>query len=169
MIRPRGNRAGRGFTLIELLIAIGIINIILVLGGLCFAEIVRMRGARDRYYERLAAAQHLLHLVERDVKGAREIVDAGESKLILRSETGEVVYLVKEGAVRRIEKAADKTRDEVVANAPRLRVRFDLEGQSAPDARTVATTVEWEENPQIGISRPTLSLRVALRERGQPL
>jgi len=168
MIRRRRDRAGRGFTLIELLISIGIINIILVMGGLCFAEIVRMRGARDRYYERLAAAQHVLHLVERDVKGAGEIADGDESRLILRRETSEVVYLAKDGEVRRIEKAADKTRDEIVAAVPRLRVRFDLEGQSPPDARTVATTIEWEENPQIGISRPTLSLRVALRERGQP-
>ena len=169
MIRRRGNRSGRGFTLIEMLVSIGIVNIILVLGGLCFAEIVRMRGARDRYYERLAAAQHVLRLVERDVKGARAIADADENKLILRRETGEVVYLAKDGEVRRIEKASDKTRDEIVANAPRLRVRFDLEGQSPSDARTVATTIEWEENPQIGISHPTLSLRVALRERGQSL
>ena len=171
MIRGREHRTTSGLTLVELLVSIGIINAILVMGGICFAEMIRMRGARDRYHGKLAAAEYLLRSVERDVKGARGILiacgdyRADDKTLILRRQDGEVIYLVDGGKVRRVVQSGDQPRDEVVINAPGVHISFDLETPPPEDARSVVTTVEWEEKPEIGVSHPALSLRVALRER----
>jgi len=173
MTGEKRNRGASGFTLIEMLISIGITNVVLVLGALSFAEIMHMRAARDGYFEKLAAAEYVLRSVERDVRGAREIAGADgddpaeADMLILRSKIGEVVYLVHEGRVRRIERTDVEARDEIIADVPGVRVSFDLEGHSPQDARSVATTVEWDGKPEIGISHPALSLRVALGERRQ--
>ena len=158
-------------TLMETLISIGIINMILLMSGVCFAEIIRLRGAQNRYNERLLKADYLLRRVERDVRSARAFpasvgqVRAGEKSLILKTAGGEVLYRVENDKVRRTEHKGGRSRDEVIVEKPGLDIRFDFDGSSPDVSRSVVTTVAWDEHPKIGISRPTLSLRVALRHR----
>jgi len=160
------------FTLIEVLVAIGIIGTILGICGVCFAEIVRLRGAQDRYYGRLDAADYLLRKIERDVRAATGFAgsagdfEAGERTLVLLTPAGSVVFHASEKGVERIERAADGERRDVLVPSKRLGVKFSFEGESPAEARSVATTVVWDEHPRIGVSRPTLSLRVALRQGG---
>jgi len=162
-IRPRA------FTLAELLVCLGMIAMILAASGMCFAQVVRLRGAHERYSNRLASADYLLRRIARDVREAQGFVasaggfKAAEDCVILRVRDGFVVYQVKENGVERTQISPQETRGVMVMDNPVLRVRFGFEGIQPADARSMATTVEWEEHPRIGISRPMLSLRVTCR------
>ena len=159
----------RAFTLAELLVCMGMIAMILATSGMCFAQVVRLRGAHERYSNRLASADYLLRGIARDVRQAQGFVAsagklrAGADCVILRVDDGFVVYQAKDNSVERTEIGPQETRTALVVDNPLLRVRFDFEGRAPLDARSVVTTVEWVEHPRIGISRPMLSLRVACR------
>ena len=159
----------RAFTLAELLVCLGMIAMILAASGMCFAQVVRLRGAHERYSNWLASTDYLLRRIARDVREAQGFVasagefKAGEACVILRVHDGFVVYQVKETGVARTQIGPQETRSVTVMDNPVLRVRFDFEGAAPTDARSMVTTVAWEEHPRIGISRPMLSLRVACR------
>jgi len=159
----------RAFTLVELLVCIGMIAMILAASGMCFAQVVRLRGAHERYSNRMASADYLLRRIARDVREAQGFAasagefKAGEACVILRVHDGFVVYQVKETGVARTQIGPQETRGVMVMDNPVLRVRFGFEGTAPADARSVVTTIDWEEHPRIGISRPMLSLRVACR------
>jgi prepilin-type N-terminal cleavage/methylation domain-containing protein len=171
MNASRKESAGRedGFTLIEMLVAIGIISLVLALGSLAFAEVIRLRGAQDRYNQRLTSADFLLRRIARDVRPGRAFLAgadkfaAGADTMIVSTGDSTVVYRASSGKVERIEIRKDRTERGLALDAPGVKVTFDLEGAPAASARSVVTTAEWTEPPAIGVSRPTLSLRVALR------
>jgi type II secretory pathway pseudopilin PulG len=175
--RRRGGEGG--FTLMEVLIALGAMSLALGLGAVAFSDVVRLRGAEDRYQQRLASVDFLLRRIARDVRpgraflaraelsgatsGKAEKFAAGADTMIVSTGTGIVVYRAAAGKVERIEVRKDRTERGLVLDAPGVRVAFDLEGAPAASARSVVTTAEWTEPASIGVSRPTLSLRVALR------
>jgi prepilin-type N-terminal cleavage/methylation domain-containing protein len=168
-----------GFTLIEMLVAIGIVSLVLALGALAFAEVIRLRGAQDRYNLRLTAADFLLRRIARDVRPGRAFLAgadgsafakatadkfaAGADTMIVSTGEATVVYRASFGKVERIEIRKGKVERGAALDAPGVKVAFDFEGAPAASARSVVTTAEWTEPPSIGVSRPTLSLRVALR------
>ena len=168
MIRFRRRRDG-AIALAELLVCLGMISLVLGLGGVCFVEVIRLRGAQERYHQRLDAADYLLRRIARDVRAARGFADsagefrAGEATLIIRIQDGCIVYRSDEGKVERIELFGASTHRVVVVDAPGVAVRFDHEEVPAAVARSVVTTAEWDEPPKIGVSHPALSLRVACR------
>jgi prepilin-type N-terminal cleavage/methylation domain-containing protein len=168
MNAKRKGRAG-GFTLMEMLISIGVISLVLSLGALAFAEVVRLRGAQDRYKQRLTAADFLLRRIARDVRPGRAFLSgvekfaAGADTMIVSTGDSTVVYRATSGKVERIEIRKDRTERGLALDAPGVRVSFDFEGARAASARSVVTNAEWTEPPSIGVSRPTLSLRLALR------
>ena len=166
---PHRVRGAAGFTLIEMLVTIGITASILTLGGICFAEIIRLRGAQNRYFVRLQAADHLLRRIERDVRAAHAFAgsagefDAGDHTLIVVSHDGTIVYRWEQDRMVRVVRRGDGSHRSVVTIVPGMTVGFDLEAASPAQAHSVVTTVEWDEHPKIGVSHPILSLRVALR------
>ena len=168
MNRSRRMRA-RAFTLAELIVCMGMIAMILAASGMCFAQVVRLRGAHERYSNRLASTDYLLRRIARDVREAQgfaasaEGFKAAEDCAILRVHDGFVVYQVEENGVERTQISPQETHSVMVMGNPVLRVRFGFEGATPPDARSMVTTIEWEEHPRIGISRPMLSLRVTCR------
>ena len=158
-----------GFTLIEMLVAIGIVSLVLALGALAFAEVIRLRGAQDRYNLRLTAADFLLRRIARDVRPGRAFLAGadqfavGADTMIVSTGGAIVIYRASPGKVERIEIRKDRTERGVALDAPGVKVTFDFEGAPVASARSVVATAEWTEPPSIGVSRPTLSLRVALR------
>jgi len=166
----RRGRGEGGFTLMEVMVAVGIMSVALALGAVAFAEVLRLRTAQGRYQERLAAADFLLRRFERDVRAGSAFSPAaggfvaGAQTAIVSTAGGAVVYRAAAGKVERIELGGDGTKKrDVLIHSPGLKVSFDLEGAPAASARSAVATVEWIEPPAIGVSRPTLSLRVALR------
>lgn len=149
----------RAVTLMELVICVGIIGVIIALAGMAFAEVLRTRGAVDRYTARAEAAQWLLRKVTADVRQARGI-EAGKSPdtLKLTTATGVITWHAENGRIERADSAVDRA-PVPVCRTPGLRVRFDVES-----ARAVVTTVEWEESPRVGLSHPVLSQRAARRQ-----
>jgi len=162
------SRLGEGFTLIEVIVSIGLITTALGLGAMCFAEVVRLRGAQERYTQRLNAADFLLRRVADDVRSAGAFLpSAGEFSadartLILSGNDGPVVYHATERGVERVELRPGRAVRALLMDAAGIEARFDIEGNPGA-ARSVITTAEWNEPAKIGVSRPTLSLRVALR------
>ncbi|MFH1604671.1 MAG: prepilin-type N-terminal cleavage/methylation domain-containing protein [Pseudomonadota bacterium] len=171
-------RRMRALTLVELLVCLGIMSVVLGVGGLCFAQVVRLRGAQERYNYRLDATDYLLRQVAKDVRAARgfavsvasaaKAASADEFKsdnrtLILRMADGHVIYQHNEAGVERIALFKDRAHRIAAMAAVGVSVRFDFEGLSPNEARSVVTTAEWDEPPKIGISHPMLSLRVACR------
>ena len=168
MIGKRMKRA-RAFTLMELLVCVGIISMILGVCGTIFAEVIRLRGAQDRYNVRLDGAEFLLRRVSRAVRSAAGFAasagthEASEKTLILRTGEGHVVYRCAKEGVERIELAGGHVRRDLLVEDRGFDVRFDVEGEGPSSARSVVVTVSWEEPPEIGISRPVLSQRAAPR------
>jgi hypothetical protein len=174
----RGSCEG-GFTLMELAVTVGITSIVLGLGTLALTDVLRLRGAQDRYNRRVASVDFLLRRIARDVRPGRAFLEsgylssktrakaekfaAGPDSLIVSTGAGVVVYRASAGKVERIEIGGDRTERGLALDAPGVKVTFDLEGATAASARSVVTTAEWAEPPAIGVSRPTLSLRLALR------
>jgi len=164
-------RSGSGLTLAEVLVTLGIMGTVLGLGAMVFAQVIRLKAAQDRYYRRLDASDYLLRRIAEDVRSAAGFAtasdgyQASETTLILITEKGKTIYTPGEAGLQRIELAGDVSHGVPVFDAPGVRVRFALEGASPEEARSVVTTLEWEEPPKVGISRPTLSLRAALRSR----
>jgi hypothetical protein len=153
----------------EVLMSLGIISLVLSLGALAFSEVVRLRGAQDRYKQRIAATDFLLRHIARDVRPGRAFLSgvdgftAGADTMIVSTGDSTVVYRASAGKVERIEIRKDRTERGVALDAPGVKISFDLEGAPVASARSVVTTAEWSEPPSIGVSRPTLSLRLALR------
>jgi hypothetical protein len=164
---------------VEVLIALGIISVVLGFGAVVFSEVARLRGAQDRYNRRLASVDFLLRRIARDVRTGEEFLAgaeasgsgrrkaekfaAGAATMIVSIGEETVIYRASAGKLERIEIRRGGIERGVVLDAPGVRVSFKLEGASAASARSVVTTAEWSEPPSIGVSRPTLSLRVALR------
>ena len=162
-------RRMRALTLAELLVCLGMMSVVLGVGGLCFAQVVRLRGAQERYNARLDATDYLFRRVAKDVRAARGFAgSAGEFKsdndtLILRAGDGHVIYQHNEAGVERIALFKDRTNRIAAMAAVGVSVWFDFEGVPPNQARSVVITAEWDEPPKIGISHPMLSLRVACR------
>jgi len=173
--------AGRdgGFTLIEMLVSIGTISLVLAMGALAFTEVIHLRGAQDRYNRRLMSADFLLRRLASDVRSGRafladtdlptaapskgERFAAGADTMIVSTGASTVVYRASSGKVERIEIRKGGTERGLALDAPGVKVTFDFESAPVTSARSVVTTAEWTELPTIGVSRPTLSLRIALR------
>jgi len=170
MMRRR-HRTVIAMTLIEVIVTLGIISFVLGVGGVLFAEVIRLKTAQDRYFRRLNASDHLLQWIARDVRSARafavsaEEFEADETTLILVTDQGKVVYRVGEGRVARYEMVPDHRQCTEVFDAPDVTVRFDFEGRRPEAARSVVATAEWHEPAKVGVVNPVLSLRVALRRR----
>jgi prepilin-type N-terminal cleavage/methylation domain-containing protein len=153
-----------GFTLIEMLIGIGMLTVVFSISGMAFAEIVRTRGAQERYLQRRDAAVHLMRLVAKQVRESSAVLpEAGglssnENTLILEHDGKTIAYQSEPGLVRRIQIGAAGPQEETVLKADGVSVRFNVEG-----AESVVITGEWIEHPRVGISRPILSLRAARR------
>ena len=179
MMRRASEKTRSAFTLIEILVCIGIIAMVLSAAGVAFAEIVRLRGAHDRYRQRAKTAEYLLRSIERDVRNAkgigdsREELQSGEDTLILNVESGEIVYRIESLSesdetlyrVERIEFLGGQTKRQTLVPPSPLRMRFALEEAAGSQVRSVVTTIDWQEHPKIGISRPTLSLRIVPRNQ----
>jgi hypothetical protein len=162
-----------------MLVATGTISLVLALGALAFSEVIRLRGAQDRYNQRLVSADFCLRRIARDVRPGRaflpgadlpaatsakaETFAAGVDTMIVSTGASTVVYHASSGKVERIEIRKDRAERGLVLDAPGVKVTFDFEGAPVTSAGSVVTTAEWTEPPSIGVSRPTLSLRVALR------
>ena len=56
-------RRMRALTLAELLVCLGMMSVVLGVGGLCFAQVVRLRTAQERYNARLDATDYLFRRV----------------------------------------------------------------------------------------------------------
>jgi type II secretory pathway component PulJ len=164
-------RRTRGFTLLETMIFVSLLLSILSLGAICFVEVIRLRGAQERYQQRMDTADYLLRRVAKDVRAARAFRDSAaefrsdRSTLILDSGPATVIYRAGRKGVERIELATGARQTALVTQTPRLQVSFDLEAVTPASARWAATTIAWDEPPLIGVSHPMLSLRTALRNR----
>ena len=167
----RFRRREAGMTLAETMIFVGLLVTILSLGAICFTEAMRLRGAQERYQQRLDMADNLLRRVAKDVRAARAFRDSAaefrsdRDTLILDSGPATVIYHAGPKGVERVELAAGARQTTLVTQTPRLQVSFDLEAAPPASARWAMTTVAWDEPPQIGVSHPMLSLRTALRNR----
>jgi len=160
-----GTVSRKGFTLIEMLSTLAVTATVLTLGGLCFAEVVRLRGAQDRYRQRVKAADFFLRAVERDVRASKGFSATCDAEtLTLITDQASTIYKCEPGRVWRT--GPDGRRD-VFVSAKRLVFRFDYDHDAVRDARSVTATTEWDEDPRIGISHPMLSLRTALRPAGR--
>lgn len=171
MIR-RGKRRQAAILLGEMLVCLALLTVIIGISAVSFAEIVRMRGMQERYNRRVDAADYLLRAVARDVRAAGAFVSSagsykvGPGVIILSREGGCVIYARSKVGMERIEVApAGAVKTMTVLDAPGVTVRFDCEGP-LDSARSLATTVEWDEPPAVGVSHPVLSQRVALRGAG---
>ena len=160
-----------GLTLIETMIFVALLVTILSLGAICFVEVMRLRGAQERYQQRLDGADYLLRRVAKDIRAARAFRDSAaefrsdRSTLILDSGLATVIYHAGRKGVERIELATGARQTTLVTQTPRLQVSFDLEAAAPSSARWAVTTVAWDEPPLIGVSHPMLSLRTALRNQ----
>jgi hypothetical protein len=153
----------------ETIVFISLLSTILALGAVCFSEVVRLRGAQERYQQRLDRADFILRRVAKDVRAARAFLDSAaefrsdRNTLILDSGPMAVVYHVSRKGLERIELASPARRTSVMAETGRLAVSFDVEPRQTGEARCAVTTITWDEPPAIGISHPALSLRTAIR------
>jgi hypothetical protein len=153
-----------------LLITLGMIAVVLGTTAIVYAEVLRLRGTQERYGRRADAADFLLRRVESDVRPGRAFLksdgafSSGDDTLVLSRGQAVIVYHRTGSRVERIERTGGKLDHQVVFDSSGAQVHFALEGDPAT-ARTVVTTVEWDESPKIGISHPTVSLRTALRNR----
>jgi len=156
-------------TLVEVAVALGLISLIMGLGALLFNRVVRLYGAHGAYCRRLDAADCVLRNVAGDVRDARAFLastaswTADAQTLILDTAEGQVVYQAAEGVVRRTALAEGRSSSSTMLADPDMQVRFATEAPAPAEARSAVVTVSWREPPSVGISNPTLSLRVALR------
>ena len=67
-----------------MLVAIGTISLVLAMGAVAFAEVIRLRGAQDRYNRRLMSADFLLRRIARDVRPGRAFLPARNCPLQVR-------------------------------------------------------------------------------------
>lgn len=160
------------FTLIEMLVSLSVLVVVLGLMGMMFAEIMRLRGAQDNYARRRDAALHVLRDVARAVSESQGFlteaggVSSDGNALLLRTEKGTLIYRSEPGRVRRVRIGPSGEQEETLMSAEGVEIRFNLEGSSPGVARSAVATAEWTEPAQVGISRPTLSLRAT--RRAQP-
>jgi prepilin-type N-terminal cleavage/methylation domain-containing protein len=157
----------RGFALIEVLVALMLLTVILGIGAIAYRDVMSLSRDQGRYQQRRASAEYFLSQFAKDVRGAQAIEQATTqslrtSELTLKLPDGaEVAYSPQGRALQRVVMSPSaKDQPMLMISDPGMTVRFDVE------PRSVVATVEWEEPPQIGVSHPILSLRVALR--GQP-
>ena len=166
---PRHPTRTTAIALIELLVCMGIASAILGIGSVSFVQVIRLRSALDGYHRRLDAGDYFLRMMARDVRSAKGSLQsarefrAGAATLILTAKDQTIIYHVTEQGVERIELRPDRRQRTMVLDAAGVRVRFGFEGAAPGAARSVVTTVEWNEPPKIGITHPTLSLRIAPR------
>ena len=136
MMRRR-RRTWGGITLLEVLVSLGIVSLVLGVGAILFAEIIRLKAAHDGHFRRLNACEHLLQRVARDVRSARGFAisakefRADETTLILVTDRGKVVYCVGERRVDRYEMVPDHTQRTEVFGAPEVTVRSCPSGLSS--------------------------------------
>ncbi len=170
----RQRHRASAIALAEMLVCIGLLATITSIAGVCYAEMIRMRGAQERYEARLMSADLLLRRIAGDVReGTAFLHDTkqqspGEQRLTIAKPAGIVEYRVTARGVERTVRRDDKTSTALFLPASQLQVEFDFETLQPSDARSVVTTVSWPEPPKIGISESVLSLRVALRNHPQP-
>jgi len=169
----RQRHRASAIALAEMRFCIGLLAMITSIAGVCYAEMIRMRGAQERYETRLMAADLLLRRIAADVReGTAFLHDTkqespDEQTLTIAKPAGIVEYRVTAHGVERAVRREDETSTALFLPASQLRVEFDFETPHPSDARSVVTTVSWPEPPKIGISESVLSLRVALRNYPQ--
>lgn len=160
-------KARRGFALLEAMVCIGITGLLVSLGGVCFADMIRLRGAQSRYSARRQTAEHLLRRFADDVRSGRAFLmshgpyTAGARTLIIAREHGVIIYHAAESVVTRIDNTPGALPEQHVAVGAGADVHFANEA----GARSAVMTIAWREPPKIGISQPVLSLRTTLRNR----
>ncbi len=173
-MNPNGRKRSSGFVLMEVLVALGVLSLAMGLAATAYAHVLQLRGAQDRYRQRLAAADFLLRRIAAEVRPGRAFLPragefaAGEDTLILSTGDAIVVYRAEGGKVERIEIRKDGVARDTLLDAPKVKVSFlaeNFEDASGVAARSAIVTAEWDENPIVGISHPTLSLRIAPRCR----
>ena len=132
---------------------LALMTLILGIGAIAYSDVMRLSSAQGRYRQRRAAAEYFL----RD----------SDPQLLLRGPDGaSVSYFIEGHTLQRLSATPGKSETKSpLLSDPAMAVQLDLD-QTDGDARSVVATVEWEEDPRIGVSHPILSLRAALR--GQP-
>ena len=159
----------RAIALMEMIICIGITGLLVSLGGVCYAQMIRLRGAQERYNARRLTAEYLLRRFADDVRPGHALLKnhgryaAGERTLIIARDHGAVVYHVGKSKVTRVDATAPNTREDHIPLDKTMDARFEFDAPA--NARSAAMTIAWSEPPKIGISQPVLSLRAALRNR----
>ena len=161
--------ARRGFTLIEVLTVIALLTIILGIGAIAYHDVMSLSSAQGRYRQRLASAEYFLRRFAQDVRNAKAIEAPGlfteEPTLLLgMPDRTRVAYFMEGHTLQRLSTGGYPEQKMPLLSDPGMAVQFDIE-LVRWQARAVVATVEWEENPRIGVSHPILSLRVALRGR----
>ena len=155
--------------LAELTVAVGIMALVASMAAVTYGRVLRLRKAQDGWIERVGGACRVLEYVARDVRAAEAfLAESGgfvsdETTLILKLAGKPRVYGIVDGRAVVHEPAAQGWRGVPVTTTQDLRVRFRLEGGAPPRAQGVVVTVTWDEHPDTGIGRPTLSRRIVLR------
>ena len=169
MTRGRHNRQ-RAMVLMEVLVCIALIAIVLSLLGTITVRVQRLRAAHDGYLARLDAADHFLTRLRCDVRGCAGVAPthvAGigrDRQLHLKTRHGKILYVATDDGVHRTETAQGRVEQAQVLDAAGLRVSFRIES-GASAATSVVTTVQWREPPMLGVTQPTLSVRLTPRNR----
>ena len=162
--------ARRGFTLIEVLTVIALLTIILGIGAIAYHDVMSLSSAQGRYRQRLASAEYFLRRFAQDVRNAKAIEEPTPAQgtpalLLVMPEGARVAYFMEGHTLQRLSTGGYPEQKMPLLSDPGMAVQFDIELVHW-QARAVVATVEWEENPRIGVSHPILSLRITLR--GEP-
>ena len=167
----RVHSRSRGMTLMEVVICIALLGVIISLVASIGVQARRLRAAYDAHAQRLDAVDYFFARLAADVRPCRGFADSAGTwrsdagTLILRTAAGAVVYCAGESGVDRVELASGGKPESVrVLEAEGVKVSFIAEGAAA-SARSVVTTAEWTEPAKLGMTNPTLSLRLTARNR----
>jgi len=160
-----------GIALAEMLVCIAVVGLLSSLTTVCYIEMIRLRGARERYDARRLAAEYFLRRFAGDVRPGRAFLKrygeyaAGPHTLIIARDRGVVAYHISGAGVTRLDTTSGRKREEMILPARKFDAWFDLEGRDPAAAPSAVLTIAWKEPAKTGISRPVLSLRIALRNR----
>jgi hypothetical protein len=161
----------RGVALAELMAAMIVMTVVFSLSATCLNGVIRMRSALYGYEQRAAAAVFFLRRLARDVResqgfaGSAASFEADGSTLVLRRPEGPLVYRTEGGRVTRIQTGAGEANREEMIDEGGIEIDFQLDGGAPRSARWVVATVRWQEPSELGVANPTLSLRIAPRNR----